>query len=148
MPTGAFIFLKNSVRVFGAPAGAFIFLKNSDLVFGAPAGVFILPKNSICVFCMPAGAFIFLKKSIFVLNMPPGASQNSSRTSQSCPRGAGTESGWHFPRKWAESDGRVVKNECLGTLPAFPVFPRIPRKWWQQVTPRTYLPHAPGVRMT
>ena len=46
MPAGAFIFLKNSVCVFGAPAGAFIFLKKSDLVFGAPAGAFIWPNKT------------------------------------------------------------------------------------------------------
>ena len=34
------------------------------------------------------------------------------------------------------------------SLPRFPGSSRIPRKWREPVRPRTYLPHAPGVRMT
>ena len=36
----------------------------------------------------------------------------------------------------------------LQRIKRIPRIPRINRKWWQQVRPGTYLPHAPGARMT
>ena len=139
------------------PAGAFIFLKNSVCVFGAPAGAFILPKNSVCVFGAPAGAFIFLKKSISVLNMPPGASQSSSRTSQSWPRGRGTAQG--RPRggrgagggRGPAGEGKVwfrVHETILWDTPDNPPDPPDPPEVVSWSAARTPLPHAPGVRMT
>ncbi len=53
--------------------------------------------------------------------------------------------GGHFPSQVAKSDGKVAKNVCLGTHPAdSPDSLEVVEK----VTPGTYLPHAPGVRMT
>ena len=127
---------------------------------------------------MPAGAFIFLKKSIVVLNTPPGAPKAPPEPPKALkklpqtlpkllkelpeltqrpagpPERPGADPGGGFTDFLAESDGRVVKYEGLGTLPVIPVIPvipripRIPRKWCQQAWLGPYPPHAPGARMT
>ena len=117
------------------PAGAFIFLKNSDFVFSVPAGAFYFPqKENFCLKHAPRG-FPELLKDLPELTQRPAVP----------PERPGADPGGGFTDFLAESDGRVFKNEGLGILPRIL---RILSKWWQQVRPRPYLPHAPGARMT
>ncbi len=47
-----------------------------------------------------------------------------------------------------ESAQTIVNNSKIKRLIICYRIKRIPSKWWQQVRPRPYLPHAPGARMT
>ena len=122
------------------------------MYLACPQGLFILLKT--CVLCT-ARAFYFPQKVYFCLKHAPRGFPELlkdlpelTQRPAGPPERPGAVPGGGFTGQVAQSDGRVFKNEGLGILIRILIILRILLKWWQQVRPRPYLPHAPGARMT